>query len=62
MTMPPFKWMQGDPANCLDRLRELRKRMEAEEKRLKEVELRNKRRRIRKLVKQAKARQLKGQK
>lgn len=61
MTLPPFKWMQGDPATFLDRLRMLRQRMEAEEKRLKEVELRNKRRRIRKLVKQAKARQLKGQ-
>jgi hypothetical protein len=62
MSLPPFKWMQGDPANFLDRLRLLRKRMEAEEKRLKEVELKNKRRRIRRLLKQAKARQLKGQK
>jgi hypothetical protein len=54
----PFAWMYGDPAVVAER-------MESEIapliKRGEELELRNKRRRIRRLVKQAKARQLKGQ-
>jgi hypothetical protein len=54
----PFAWMYGDPAVVVER-------MESEIapliKRGEELELRNKRRRIRRLVKQAKARQLKGQ-
>lgn len=54
----PFSWMYRDPAEVMERMEEeiapLLKRGEA-------LELRNKRRRIRKLVKMAKARQLKGQ-
>jgi hypothetical protein len=53
----PFSWMYGDPAVVAER-------KEAEIAPLLKVgqerELRNKRRRIRRLVKQAKARQLKG--
>lgn len=54
----PFSWMYRDPAEVAERMEEeiapLLKRGE-------ELELRNKRRRIRRLVKQAKARLLKGQ-
>lgn len=54
----PFSWMWRDPAEVIERVEEeiapLLKRGE-------ERELRNKRRRIRRLVKMAKARQLKGQ-
>lgn len=54
----PFSWMYRDPAEVAERMEEeiapLLKRGE-------ELELRNKRRRIRRLVKMAKARQLKGQ-
>lgn len=54
----PFSWMWRDPAEVVERVEEeiapLLKRGE-------ERELRNKRRRIRRLVKTAKARQLKGQ-
>lgn len=57
----PFSWMWGDPANVVDRLRPMQDRMAAAEKEIKERELRNKKRRIRKLVKLAKGRMLKGQ-
>ena len=57
----PFSWMWGDPANVVGRLRPMQDRMAIAEKELKERELRNKRRRIRKLVKLAKQRMLKGQ-
>jgi hypothetical protein len=54
----PFSWMYGDPAVVAERFESeiapLLKRGE-------EIELRNRRRRIRKLVKMAKARLLKGQ-
>ncbi|MBS1198140.1 MAG: hypothetical protein H6R18_1925 [Proteobacteria bacterium] len=59
-TAVPFSWMWGDPAETIDRLRSMRKAMEAEEKRLKEQERRRKSRRIRMLVRLAKAGELKG--
>lgn len=57
-----FAWMWRDPAESVDRLREMRARMDRAEKELRERELRHKRRRVRKLLKMAKARELKGQK
>lgn len=54
----PFSWMYRDPAEVAERMEELQPLL----KRGAEIELRNKRRRIRRLAKQAKARQLKGQK
>lgn len=57
----PFSWMWRDPAENIDRLRDLRARMEKAEKEIKERDRIRKRRRIRKLVKLAEARQLKGQ-
>jgi hypothetical protein len=54
----PFSWMYGDPAAVCERMQE---EIAPLIKRGEELELRNKRRRIRRLVKQAKARQLKGQ-
>lgn len=60
MASVPFSWMWRDPAQTIDQLRQMRSRMEAEEKRLKEVERRRKARRIRKLVRAAMAGQLKG--
>lgn len=56
----PFSWAWGDPANTVDRIREMRARMAEEEKRLKEVARRRKARRIRKLTKLAMAGGLKG--
>jgi len=53
----PFSWMYRDPAEVYERMEALRPLL----KRGEELELRNKRRRIRMLVKMAKARQLKGQ-
>lgn len=53
----PFDWMYRDPAEVAERMEQLRPLLE----RGKEIEHRNKRRRIRRLVKLAKARQLKGQ-
>jgi hypothetical protein len=53
----PFAWMYRDPAEVHERMEDLRKLIKIGEER----ELRNKRRRIRQLVKKAKARQLKGQ-
>lgn len=53
----PFAWMYQDPAIVVDRMRELLER----DKEFKERERKRKARRIRKLVKMAKARQLKGQ-
>lgn len=60
MTGVPFGWMYQDPALIIDRLRDMRTRMAAEELRLKEQERRRKARRIRTLVKLAKAGKLKG--
>jgi hypothetical protein len=54
----PFSWMYGDPAVVCERLQE---EVQPLIKQGEERELRNKRRRIRRLVKMAKARQLKGQ-
>jgi len=51
-----------EQAESVDRLREMRARMDRAEKELRERELRHKRRRVRKLLKMAKARELKGQK
>lgn len=62
MSMPQFAWMWRAPAESIDRLREMRARIDRAEKELRERELRHKRRRVRKLVKMAKARELKGQK
>ena len=61
MASLPFSWMWGDPSEVIDRLRPMQQRMATAEKEMKERDLRNKKRRIRKLVKQAKARLLKGQ-
>jgi hypothetical protein len=61
MNAVPFSWMWGDPAEVLDRLRLMKARMAVAETEMKERDLRNKKRRIRKLVKLAKARMLKGQ-
>lgn len=52
-----FSWQYGDPAEVVDRLRELRQ-VDSE---FRERERKRKARRIRALVKKAKARQLKGQ-
>ena len=54
----PFSWMWRDPAEVAERMQE---EIAPLIKRGEERELRNKRRRIRRLVKMAKARQLKGQ-
>lgn len=61
MTGLPFSWMWDDPAEVIDRLRPLQQRVAMAEKEIKERELRNKKRRIRKLVKLAKGKILKGQ-
>lgn len=53
----PFAWMYRDPAEVHERMEDLRPML----RRAEERELRNKRRRIRGLLKAAKARQLKGQ-
>lgn len=58
MTVLPFSWMWRDPAEVVERKEEeIDPLLEEGRKR----ELRNKRRRIRQLVKAAKARKLKGQ-
>lgn len=61
MSAPPFAWLWCDPAETLDRLRATRERFEKADKVARELDRRRKARRIRKLVKLAKARQLKGQ-
>lgn len=61
MSGAPFKWMWGDPADVMDRLRPLRERLAQEEALRKEIRRRKKARRIRHLVKLAMARELKGQ-
>lgn len=61
MSLPPFGWLWGDPAESVDRLRDLRQRLEAAEKEQRARELRANRRKIRKLLKAAKRRALKGQ-
>ena len=53
----PFSWMYGDPADVCERMEELRQR----EREFNERERKRKARRIRKLVKLALARKLKGQ-
>ncbi|WP_374615483.1 hypothetical protein [Thauera aminoaromatica] len=58
--MLPFSWMWQDPALVVDDIRALRQGVAAEEKRLAEQERRRKARRIRKLVRMAKAGKLKG--
>lgn len=62
MAALPFSWLWGDPAESLDRLRATRAAVEKSDKAAREIERRKKARRIRKLVKLAKARMLKGQK
>jgi len=62
MTSVPFGWMYQDPALIVDRLRSLRARMEAEEKRLLERDRRRKARKIRRPTKLALAGKLKGRK
>ncbi len=56
MSFLPFSWLWDDPAETLDRLRATRARLEKVDKEMRERERRIKARRIRKLVKQAKAR------
>ena len=58
MSALPFSWMYGDPADVAERKEE---EIAPLLRRGAELELRNKRRRIRQLVKQAKNRKLKGQ-
>lgn len=62
MSVVPFSWMWGDPAESVDRLRGMQERMAKAEQDMKERERRRKARRIRKLVKAAKAGKGKGQK
>lgn len=57
----PFSWLWGDPADSLDRLRTTRDRIEKADKEYREREIKRRQRKIRALVKAAKARQLKGQ-
>ncbi len=61
MSGPPFSRFWGDPAEHLDEWRALQKKVAAAEKRAKDLELKRNKQRIRKLLKQAKARELKGQ-
>lgn len=61
MSAAPFSWMWKDPAEVMDRLRPMKERMAAAEKEIKERDRIRKARRIRKLVKAAKARELRGQ-
>lgn len=58
----PFSWMWRDPAHCVDAIRSMNDRMAKAEKEIKERDRIRKARRIRKLVKAAKARLLKGKK
>ena len=60
MASVPFSWMWKDPALITDQLIGMRERMALEEKRLKEQDRRRKARKIRKLVRLAKAGKLKG--
>lgn len=60
MASVPFSWMWQDPALITDRLIGMRERMAMEELRLKEQERRRKARKIRSLVRLAKAGRLKG--
>lgn len=60
MTGVPFGWMYQDPALIIDRLRSMRLRVALEEQRLREQDRRRKARKIRKLVRLAKAGKLKG--
>ncbi len=61
MASVPFSWMWSDPALITDRLIGMRERMAQEERRLKEQERRRKARKIRSLVRLAKAGRLKGE-
>jgi hypothetical protein len=60
MSAVPFGWMYQDPVLIIDRLRDMRGRMAAEEQRLKEQTRRRKAQRIRQLTKLAKAGKLRG--
>ncbi len=60
MTLP-FSWLWRDPAESLDRLRAVRERLAQEDKAYRERERKRKARKWRRLVKQAKQRELKGQ-
>lgn len=60
--VPLFRWMFGDPAECVDRRRFIEDRVAEAERDVREIERRRKARRIKKLVKQARAGLLKGQK
>ena len=62
MSLPPFSWMFKDPAEIVDDIRDIRKRLDAAEKERKARELKANRRKIRKLLKAAQRRELKGQK
>ena len=59
--VPTFSWMWGDPAECADRRRFLEDRIAEAEREMAERERKRKARRIRALVKLAKAGKLKGQ-
>jgi len=61
MSAIPFAWLWGDPAESLDRLRVTRDRFEKADKEYRERERRRKARHIRKLLKAAKNREVKGQ-
>jgi hypothetical protein len=54
--VPMFRWMFGDPAECVDRRRGLEERVAEAEREAREIDRRRKARRIRKLVKAAMAR------
>ena len=60
MASVPFSWMWRDPALIADQLIGIHERMAQEERRLKEQERRRKARKIRSLVRLAKAGALKG--
>ena len=60
MASVPFSWMWKDPALITDQLIGMRERMAIEEKRLNDQDRRRKARKIRKLVKLAKAGAFKG--
>lgn len=57
-----FSWLWGDPAECADRRRSMEDRVAEAEREMAERERKRKARRIRALVKLAKAGKLKGQK
>ena len=60
--VPMFAWMFGDPAEVADRRRFLEDRIAEAEAKARDIERKRKARRIRALVKLAKAGKLRGQK